>query len=90
MAAFKKGRKITRKLKKRRFRRKKVCPFKADSTLVEQLNYKNLELLMRFITDRGKILPRRITGVSAKYQRALALEVKRARQIALLPYAVQD
>ncbi len=74
--------------KRRRFRRKKMCPFKANAELAKQINYKNVDLLMRFITDRGKILPRRITGVSAKYQRVLAREIKRARQIALLPYTV--
>ncbi len=74
--------------RKRRVRRKKRCPFTSDPELAAQLSYKNPELLMRFITDRGKILPRRITGVSAKYQRKLAREIKRARQIALLPYIV--
>lgn len=75
--------------KKRRFRRKKQCPFKVNPELCEQLSYKNVDLMSRFITDRGKILPRRITGVSAKWQRRLALEIKRGRQVALLPYTVQ-
>jgi small subunit ribosomal protein S18 len=72
---------------KRRGTRKKVCPFGADPKLIEQLDYKNPELLRRFITDRGRIVPRRISGVSAKWQRVLAREIKRARAIALVPYA---
>ena len=62
----------------------------ADPKLVEQLDYKNPEFLRRFITDRGRIVPRRISGVSAYYQRRLARELKRARAIALLPYAAKD
>jgi len=68
-----------------RLRRRKVCPFLADSTLV--IDYKDPVLLSRFITERGKIAPRRITGVSAKYQRKLATAIKRARHLALLPFA---
>ncbi|PIE19164.1 MAG: 30S ribosomal protein S18 [Proteobacteria bacterium] len=71
----------------RRRGRRKVCPFLADKDLAAQLDYKNPELLLRFITDRGRIVPRRISGVSAKYQRKLAVEIKRARAVALLPYA---
>lgn len=74
-------------MKRRRRTRKKVCPFLADKELAAQLNYKNPDLLLRFITDRGRIVPRRISGVSARYQRKLAVEIKRARAIALLPYA---
>jgi len=74
-------------MRKRRPGRRKVCPFLADKNLAAQLDYKNPELLKRFITDRGRIVPRRISGVSAKYQRVLAREIKRARAIALLPYA---
>jgi small subunit ribosomal protein S18 len=72
---------------KRRGTRSKVCPFKADCKLVEQIDYKNPEFLRRFITDRGRIVPRRISGVSARYQRILAREIKRSRAIALVPYA---
>ncbi|MCB9729847.1 MAG: 30S ribosomal protein S18 [Deltaproteobacteria bacterium] len=72
---------------KRRTGRRKVCPFLADKKLAESLDYKNPELLSRFITDRGRIVPRRISGVSAFYQRRLATEIKRARAIALIPYA---
>lgn len=77
-------------LQKRKGRRRKVCPFMADPKLVEQLDYKNPEFLRRFITDRGRIVPRRISGVSAYYQRRLARELKRARAVALLPYAAKD
>ncbi len=72
---------------KRRGGRRKVCPFKADKKLIDQLDYKNPELLKRFVTDRGRMIPRRISGVSAFYQRRLAQEIKRARAVAFLPYA---
>lgn len=66
--------------------RKKVCPFRSNPDLI--IDYKDVELLKRFISPRGKILPRRITGVSAKYQRKLTNAIKRARSISLLPYVV--
>lgn len=72
----------------RRPRPKKTCPFVANPDLV--IDYKDVELLKRFISPRGKILPRRITGVSAKYQRKLTRAIKRARNIALLPYVVMS
>ena len=65
--------------------RKKVCPLCANKELV--LDYKNAEQLKKFINDKGKILPRRATGACAKHQRDITLAVKRARHIALLPYA---
>ena len=65
--------------------RKKVCPLCADKNL--ELDYKNAEQLKKFINDKGKILPRRATGACAKHQRAITLAVKRARHIAILPYA---
>lgn len=68
--------------------RRKVCPFKADSTLV--IDYKDVQLLKRFLSPRGKILPSRITGVSARYQRKLATAIKRARHIALLPHQAAE
>lgn len=74
---------------RRRRSRKKVCPFSSDPQMADQLNYKNPELLKRFITDKGRIVPRRISGVSAFYQRALMREIKRARAIALLPYSAK-
>jgi len=64
--------------------RKKVCRFCHDKDL--PLDYKRSDILERFITDRGKILPRRVTGTCAKHQRQVAREIKRARIIALLPF----
>mgnify|MGYP001101673477 FL=1 len=64
--------------------RKKVCPLCADKNLV--LDYKNVEQLKKFTNDKGKILPRRATGACAKHQRDITLAIKRARQIAVLPY----
>ncbi len=65
-------------------RRRKVCYFTQNK--VEYIDYKDVELLRRVITERGKILPRRVTGTSAKWQRPLAIAIKRARHMALLPY----
>jgi len=74
------------KRKKRRiFHRRKVCRFCADQSLV--IDYKDPKALKYFITERGKIIPRRISGSCAKHQRALTHAIKRARTIALLPYA---
>lgn len=64
--------------------RKKVCPLCANKELV--LDYKNAEQLKKFINDKGKILPRRATGACSKHQRDITIAVKRARQIAILPY----
>ena len=64
--------------------RKKVCYITANK--IEHIDFKDVDLLKRFITERGKILPRRITGTSAKYQRKLAIAIKRARHMALLPF----
>lgn len=69
--------------------KRKVCKFTTDNELAASLNYKNVELLSKFITNRGKILPRRITGTSAKWQRILVREIKKARAIGLLPFKVQ-
>ena len=65
-------------------RRRKVDYIAANH--IEFIDYKNTELLERFISERGKILPRRVTGTSAKYQRPLTIAIKRARQMALIPY----
>ncbi len=67
-------------------RRKKVCAFCADKTTV--IDYKDANKLKRYIGETGKILPRRITGTCAKHQRALTVAIKRARQIAIVPYVV--
>ena len=64
--------------------RKKACPLCNDKNFV--LDYKNFDLMKKFINDKGKILPRRTTGACAKHQRDITLAVKRARQIAILPY----
>ena len=69
-----------------RFKRK-VCKFCYDKNLA--MDYKNSKLLEQFITDRGKILPRRVTGTCAKHQRGVALAIKRARIIALIPFVEQ-
>ena len=65
-------------------RKDKYCRFKKMG--IKYIDYKDPEFLMRFLNDQGKILPRRITGTSLKYQRRLATAVKRCRQLALLPY----
>lgn len=77
-----------KKSRRKRRPRRKVCPFCADKFI--KLDYKNVGLLERFITERGKIMSSRITGVCSAHQRGLALEIKRARNIALLPYTVLD
>ena len=64
--------------------RKKVCYFTANK--IDHIDFKDVDLLKKFISDRGKILPRRATGTSAKYQRKLAIAIKRARHMALLPF----
>ena len=68
------------------FRRKKSCPFSGPGAPV--IDYKDVRLLSRFLSERGKIVPSRITAVSAKKQRELAVAIKRARFLALLPYIV--
>ena len=66
--------------------RKKVCYFTKNN--ITSIDYKDVELLRRFISANGKITPRRVTGTSAKYQRMLASAIKKAREAALLPYVV--
>jgi small subunit ribosomal protein S18 len=65
-------------------RRKKVCQFCADKT--ESIDYKDVEKLRKYVTDRGKILPKRVTGTCAIHQREVTKAIKRARIVALLPY----
>ena len=67
--------------------RRKVCSFCVDK--VEHIDYKDVAKLRRFVTERGKILPRRISGNCAKHQRQLTVAIKRARQIALLPFVTE-
>lgn len=69
-------------------KRRKQCPFKAAG--IKHIDYKDIDLLAQFITERGKIIPRRITGVCCHYQRLLALAIKRARYMALLPFVAED
>ena len=69
------------------FRRRKFCRFTAEG--VQEIDYKDLHSLRQFIGETGKIVPSRITGASARFQRNLATEVKRARYLALLPYTDQ-
>ena len=66
------------------FRRRKVCKFCADK--IDDINYKDVKLIGPFVPERGKILPRRISGTCAMHQRKLQTAIKRARQIALIPY----
>jgi small subunit ribosomal protein S18 len=67
------------------FRRRKFCKFTAED--VKQIDYKDLNTLRQYVTETGKIVPSRITGTKAKYQRQLATAIKRARFLALLPYS---
>ena len=69
------------------FKRRKFCRFTAEK--IQELDYKQVDLLKDFITENGKIIPARITGTKAHYQRQLAVAVKRARFLALLPYTDQ-
>ena len=69
------------------FRRRKTCPFSGANA--PKIDYKDVRLLQRYISERGKIVPSRITAVSAKRQRELAREIKRARYLGLLPYVIR-
>jgi len=69
------------------FRRRKSCPFSGANA--PRIDYKDVKLLQRYISERGKIVPSRITAVSSKKQRELATAIKRSRFLALLPYAVR-
>ena len=71
----------------RYFRRRKFCRFTAEN--VKEIDYKDLGTLKAYVTETGKIVPSRITGTKAKYQRQLSKAIKRARYLALLPYSVE-
>ena len=73
-----------KKRRKRRTQSRKVCRLTIDR--VVYIDYKDVSMLKHYVTERGKIIPRRITGATAKHQRMLTRAIKRARQIALLPY----
>lgn len=86
--------KISNRLNKKRTRRGqrtlvKQCRFTNNPEMVRQIDYKNAEFLRAFLTERGKILPARISGTCARYQRLLAREIRKARSMALLPYTAQ-
>lgn len=69
---------------KKEIKTKKVCRFTQNN--VKYIDYKDVKLLQKFISEQGRIIPKRITGTSSKYQRELAIAIKRARHMALLPY----
>jgi len=69
---------------KKEIRTKKICRFTQND--IKYIDYKNVKLLQKYTTEQGKIIPKRITGTKAKYQRQLSLAIKRARHMALLPY----
>ncbi len=79
--------KIRKPRRKKRYQRRKVCRFCVEK--VERIDYKDLKQLRSLITERGKIIPARISGNCAKHQRQLTLAIKRARDIALMPYTVE-
>ncbi|MFC3210787.1 MULTISPECIES: 30S ribosomal protein S18 [Caryophanaceae] len=69
-------------------KRKKVCYFTSNN--ITHIDYKDTDLLKKFISERGKILPRRVTGTSAKWQRKLTIAIKRARIMALIPFVAEE
>jgi len=73
--------------RKKRFSRRKYCRFCANKEL--EIDYKNVDTLRQFISEVGKIDPARVTGTCAKHQRRLTAEIKRARQMALIPYTIE-
>ncbi len=93
--ADKKGKKFNRNnnnndddaMPRQRKIKKKVCMYCADKNLV--IDYKDVDKLKKFVSEKGKILPRRVTGLCAKHQREVTVAVKRARQIALLPFIAE-
>ena len=79
---------MVKPVKRRRFGRRKVCKFCVDKVLA--VDYRDVKRLRTFMTERGKIIPRRISGSCARHQRQLTHAIKRARTVALLPYAATD
>jgi small subunit ribosomal protein S18 len=73
---------------KKEIRTKRVCRFTQNN--IKYIDFKDVKLLQKFISEQGKITPKRITGTSSKYQRQLSLAIKRARHMALLPYASES
>lgn len=80
---------VKKKSRKQLFQSKKHCRFQANPELAKAIDYKNINLLRGFLTERGKILPSRVSGNSNFYQRVLARHIKIARTMALLPYCSQ-
>lgn len=76
-----------KKKKKKRFVRKKICRFTADG--IAYIDFKDVKTLKNMVSERGKIIPRRVTGTSARFQRQLTNAIKRARYMALMPYCVE-
>ena len=87
MARAPKGKTRTKRRKKKATTRRKVSRLTVDG--VVHIDYKDVAMLKHYVTERGKIIPRRITGATAKHQRMLTQAIKRARQIALLPYTAE-
>ena len=87
MARAPKGKTRTKRRKKKATTRRKVSRLTVDR--VVHIDYKDVAMLKHYVTERGKIIPRRITGATAKHQRMLTQAIKRARQIALLPYTAE-
>ena len=79
---------VTSKKKDSRFKKRKKCPFVGAG--MTYIDYKDVDTLSQFITERGKIFPRRISGVSNYYQKKLAVAIKRARHVALLPFMLDE
>ncbi|MFI5237365.1 MAG: 30S ribosomal protein S18 [Ignavibacteriales bacterium] len=73
---------------KKEIKTKKVCRF--TQAKIKYIDYKNIKLIQKFVSEQGRIIPKRITGTSSKYQRQLAIAVKRARHLALLPYVSES
>jgi len=69
---------------KKEIKAKKICRFTQNN--IKYIDYKNVKLLQKYVSEQGRIIPKRITGTSSKYQRQLAIAIKRARHMALLPY----
>jgi len=84
MPAFRRKRKSEVSHRRLTYRRRKVCKFCANK--IDEIDYKDVQLLYEYIPSRGKIFPRRISGTCARHQRMLTIAIKRARNIALLPY----
>ena len=81
------GRLLRKKTRRGGFAAKKRCRFSGNPELATSIDYKNINLLRGFLTERGKILPSRISGTCARFQRQITTEIKKARMMALLPYA---